>query len=479
MSALDSFRFPALLPQRVRPWALAAAIAGAVGCAHRSPPPAPPVALPPAFAAATGERAPAPRWWEEIGDPALNALLDEALRGSLDLARARARLELAEAAASAAGAERAPQITLEGGARRVRALATGGPNAGEPVHANTFSLGLAAAYEFDLWDRVGSTARAARREAEASRDDLATARLTLAGEIAEAWLQAREQAAQLALLETQRRAARDFLELTEQRFAEGHAAALDVLQQRQQLAAIEAQIPPVEARYRVLRHQIAVLAGRAPSAAPEPPPGLPELTPPPAAGVPGDVLERRPDVRAALARLAAADERIGAAAAARLPAIRFSGNAGYQAGEASALFDEWIGSLAGNVALPLLDGGRRAAETRRARAAAREAMAAAGQTILRALREVEDALAQEERQREAVRRLAAQAKLAAETLAQARERYAAGLSDYLTVLTALDRLQGVERSLLAARRQAWQHRIQLYRALGGEPFAPVAGKGEP
>ncbi len=454
-------------------WALAGA------CVHHANPTSPPVVLPAAYVTASGERDASLRWWEDIGDPELNAFLDEALRGSLDLARARARLDQAEAAASAAGVERLPQLTIEGGARRARTLAMVGPNAGDLIHTDTFSLGLAAAYEFDLWDRVGSTARAAQHEAEASRDDFATARLTLSGEIADIWLQAREQAAQLALLETQRLAAHNVLELTEQRFAEGHAAALDVLQQRQQLATIEALIPPIEARYRVLRHQLAVLAGRAPSAAPAPSAGLPKLPPLPAAGLPGDLLQRRPDVRAALARLAAADERIGAAIAARLPTIRLSANAGYQASEASVLFNEWIGAFAGHAAMPLIDGGRRTAETRRARAAAREAMAVAGQTILKAMREVEDALAQEERQREAIRRLAAQAELAAETLTQARERYAAGLSDYLTVLTALDRLQGVERNLLAARRQAWQYRIQLYRALGGEPLAPGAKKGEP
>ena len=448
--------------RRFQAAAISAAVSFSGSCALHRPRSAdtPPIPLPDAFAHAAGERTLAERWWEEIGDPALNELMSEALRGSFDLARAQARLEQAEAVASAAGADRRPQLTLEAGARRARTIGAAGPQAGQAVEANTFSLGLAAAYELDLWGRVGATARAARREAEASRDDVATARLSLAAELADAWLQAREQAEQLALLETQRRAGRDYVELTERRFAEGQATALDVLQQRQQNAALGALAPPIEARYAVLRHQLAVLAGRAPGDAPAPPRGLPELPPLPAAGVPADLLARRPDVRAAMARLAAADERIAAAVAARLPALRFSASAGYQAGEVSALFDEWIGNLIGNLALPLLDGGRRAAEVRRARAALREQAAAAAQTLLRAMREVEDALVQEERQRETARRLETQARLAAETLAQAREQHVNGLSDYLSVLTAVDRLQAIERSLVAARRQAWTYRLQ-------------------
>ena len=304
-------------------------------------------------------------------------------------------------------------------------------------------------------------------------------RLSLAAELADAWLQAREQAEQRTLIETQRRASREYLDLTERRFADGQATALDVLQQRQQAAAVDSLIPAVESRYATLRHQLALLAGRAPAAAPTPEPGLPALPDLPATGVPADLLARRPDVRAAMARLAAADERVGAAVAARLPALRFSASVGYQSGAVSSLFDEWIGGLIGNLTAPLLDGGRRAAETRRARAALREQAAIAAQTLLRALREVEDALVQEERQRETVRRLETQTRLSAETLEQARARYATGLSDYLPVLTAVDRLQGVERSLLAARRQAWAYRLQLYRALGGGPATPAPEKGNP
>lgn len=468
--------------RRFRPLLRAAAVVVFPGvfasCASRSRSSsgAPPLDLPSAFTLPSGERALADRWWEDVGDPELNDWIAAAFEGGFDLARAQARLEQAEAVASAAGADRWPQLNLEAGARRSRTTVAVGPAAGRADWANNFSLGLAASYELDLWGRVGAAARAARREAEASREDLATARLTLAAEITDLWLQAREQAEQRAVLENQRRAGREYLELTERRFAEGQATALDVLQQRQQLAALEALVPSVEARYAVLRHQLAALAGRVPGDAPSPPPGLPTLPPLPATGVPADLLTRRPDVRAALLRLAAADERVAAAVAARLPALRFSASAGYQAGELSALFDEWIASLIGNLALPLLDGGRRAAEVRRARAAAREQALTAAQTLLRAVREVEDALVQEARQRETVERLEAQARVAAETLASAQERYAGGLTDYLTVLTALDRLQSVERNLVAARRQAWAHRIQLYRALGGAP-ADAASEG--
>lgn len=428
-----------------------------------------PVAMPGEFSRGGADALSTNRWWESFESPDLNGLIEQALGSNFDLRRAWARLDQARELAVQAGADRWPGLNLDASARRAKIM-TPGPT-GEPVAvtANQFALGVAASYEVDLWGRVSAGTKAARRDLQASRDDLETAALSVAAEIAETWFSAIEQQAQLKLLEEQLEVSRSYRELTEFRFQRGQASALDVYQQRQQEASVRAQIPPVEARLAVLKNALAVLVGRAPGrldadiAA-----RLPEAPARPANGLPADLLENRPDVRAASARLQAADSRAHAAAANRLPTLRLTGGAGYQNSDVSDLFDDWIWNLAAGLTGPVLDGGRRASEVRRVRAAAEDLLNAYGQALLRALREVEDALVQEDRQRELLERQREQLFLARDTLEQARSRYLRGLSDYLPVLTALQTTQVLERGELSAHRQLLAYRIQLHRALGGD-----------
>ncbi len=467
-------------PTAVRPAAASLVFVVLWGCAHRPAPDRPATGvLPPAFSSEEGAAAP-DRWWRSFGDPGLDEWIERSLAGNLSIARAWARLEQARRAAEAAGAERAPSLSVEGSARRGRSVATIPARGTVATTASQFALGLATAYEVDLWGRVSAGIRAAAEEWTATRLDLETAAMTLAAETAEAWMALREQIALRRLLETQLAASREYVRLVEHRFGQGLASALDVYQQRQQAAGVAALVPPVEARFEVLRHQLAVLAGRPPSHAPAPPAeGLVDPPPTPAAGLPADLLRRRPDVAAAQARLRAADERLAAAVANRLPTLRLSAGAGTQSAEWSRMFDEWFWNLSGALVGPLLDGGRRRSEAERARAARDESWLAWRQTVLQAVREVEDALVQEWRQAETVRRLEEQRAAAARTLEQARVAYINGQAEYLSVLTALDRFQQAERTLVSARRQWWSHRIQLHRALGGGWTAELAPPAHP
>ena len=419
----------------------------------------------PATEPATNTPALTVAWWEDFQDTELNRIMGLVLVQNLDVQKAWARLEQASASARQVGGDRWPQISGEGGAKRTRALDA----TGEPQETDLFTLGLTVSYEVDLWGRVASLARAAREEYQATQADLETVAMTLAAETATAWFEAIEQQAQLDLLNRQGEASLQYLKLTESRFALGLSSALDIYQQRQQVNSIALLKTPVEARRHVVKNQLAVLTGRPPEQGDFTVPDvLPDVPPWPDAGLPSALLERRPDVRAALARLNAADERTAAAIAQRLPSLRLSGGAGYQAADAADLFDDWIGNLAANLAAPLIDGGKRAAESDRARAAAREQAAAAGQTLLRAMREAEDAMVLEAQQRLSVTQQETQRRLAEDTLTESRRRYMYGLSDYLPVLLALDRLQSAERSLLASKRQLLVYRIQVYRALGGD-----------
>jgi len=454
---------------------VALALALCSGCmVHRVPDrSAPPVIVPPAFSQ-SGDAPAHDRWWRDFDDPVLTALIHQALADNLDLRSAWARLGQSAALARQAGAPLWPELDATGAASRSRTEA-----AGPVVRTTQYSLSLAASYEIDLWGRVRSQERAAALDFAASREDLEAAAITVAATVGDVWYSLVEQREQRLLLDQQIETSETLLELAELRFSQGLASALDVYQQRQQLATTRGQVPGVESRRRVLEHQLAVLLGRTPMADMVPGPlALPDLPRLPEAGLPADMLARRPDVRAAQARLAAADHRVAAAVAARLPSLSLTGSAGYAAGRSQDLWNSQAWSMAASALAPVFDAGRRAAEVSRTKARVDEALALYTQTILTAFREVEDALVQERKQWEYVASVREQLELATSTLREARERYSNGLSDYLPVLAAVQSHHQVARELISARRQLISFRIQLYRSLGGtwpRGLAPEAG----
>ena len=187
----------------------------------------------------------------------------------------------------------------------------------------------------------------------------------------------------------------------------------------------------------------------------------------------------RPDLRAARVRVAAADERVGAALADHLPSFRLQASIGAGAQSFSDLLDRWIWSLTSSVVLPLIDGGRRAAEVDRARAAMSGLLVNFKATYLRALGEVEDALTLERTEADRLAHLGRELAAAKTLLDETRTRYLEGLSDYLPVLNAIQSHQRAERTWLTAARTRLSHRVRLYRALGGVQFVDIrSGKGE-
>jgi NodT family efflux transporter outer membrane factor (OMF) lipoprotein len=430
------------------------------------------VAVPEGFSSSGSPKAYEDRWWLSFEDPELDALVEQALADNLDLIQGWARLEQATALARQAGAAQWPEIAIEVGASKSQSNFSGGERLGTfSITTERFPLTIGAAYEVDLWKRIASQKKGALLDMEATRQDLDSLAMTLAAQVAEAWFSFLEQGAQTRLLSQQQVTGRTFLELTRLRFSQGLASALDVYQQRQQLAATRAEVPLVESRREVFRHQLAVLVGDPPRALAAPEGDeMPSLPPLPPTGLPSELLTRRPDVRSAHLRLAAADYRVAAAVADRLPALRIGGETGYESrnfDELELLFDNWVWSVFANLTWPVFDGGRRKAEVDRTKAVVKERLSAYGQVLLLALREVEDALIQERKQAEFLKELERQVQLGKDTLREARMRYANGLSDYLPVLAALESLQTVERSQIVAYRQLLAYRVQLYRALGG------------
>jgi len=416
------------------------------------------------------------RWWEAFGDEKLNGLVEGALSDNFNLRKAWSRLEAAQATARMQGANLWPQLNLEAGISRTRSVvSTAGVD--RTVRTNRRSVMPAASYEVDLWGRLRSLRAAATLDAAATRADLDTAAMSLAAALAEVYFSIIEQRARQELIEQQLKVNRTFLDRVRQRVVlePDKVSALDVYQQEQQVAATEAKLPLVKMRRQVLEHQLAVLLGRPPGSVAEAEGSdIPDLPASPAAGVPSRLLKRRPDIRAAELRVLAADHRIGAAIADRFPSLSLSAALPFQAEHASDIFNDFVSSIAASVSLPVIDGGRRAADIERNRALMTERLDDYASVLLAALQEVEDALAQELRQAEYVKQVDAQVALAVKTHREARTRYLVGVSDFLRVLTAEQDLQRLELLRISEKKRLLSYRLQLYRALGGSWMSELA-----
>jgi len=407
------------------------------------------------------------RWWESFQSLELNALVDEALTNSPTIQQSWARLAQAEAIAVKAGAPRYPSLDYEGRASGTRRSNVN--NARTTIE--DYSLGLAANYEVDLWGRIKSQTEAAEFDRAASREDLNTAAITLASRVASSWIGILSQQLQTDVLHRQLESNKTSLELIELRFRKSLASALDVYQQRQTVAGTESLIPLAELREELLFNELAAVLGRAnfqsleitDTKLPTIGNNIPDI------GIPADVLANRPDVRRAGLRLQSADWSVSAARADRLPAIRLTASASYGGNniEFGDIFDDWMANLAGSLTGPIFDGGRRKAEVERTRAVVNERLAAYRETVLGAIREVEDALAQEQKQREFIISLDRRLEAAQHSHEEAVNRYRNGLIEYTTVLIQLNTLQLLERNSVEAHYSLLHYRINLHRALGG------------
>ncbi|WP_373500777.1 efflux transporter outer membrane subunit [Desulfococcus sp.] len=445
----------------------AGAFGGLASCALFDPEgrPALPGGMPEVYSLQAAGKSSTDSWWRGFGDSELDRLVEAALAGDFGILSAWTRLRQAQALAVQAGSGLLPEVDLEAGGSLIR------QRQAENDGARTledYALGVSSRYEMDLWGRIRSEREAARLDSAATREDVDAAAVTVTAGVAERWAGIISSRMQKQLLESQMENSRIYLELVELRFRKGMVGALDVLQQQQVVQEIRSQIPLVEAEEQLLHHELAVLTGRFPTARMEitrteiP---IPETLPP--TGVPADLLAARPDIRAAGLRLEAADWRVAAARANRLPAIRLTGAASYGAGDLELIFDNWFLQLAADLTAPIFDGDRRKAEVDFQRALADETLWAYRRTVVGAVKEVEDALVSEGKRREHIRILETRLGTANRALTQAVERYRRGLSDYLPVLTQILAAQGLERDVLLQRTRLLIDRIGLYRALGG------------
>lgn len=400
-------------------------------------------------------------WWTAFDSPDLTVLVGSALSDNLSIAQVEARLRQARAVARQSLASRRPQASVGASASTTRSKAAGITSTSEE-----YGLGLAASYEIDLWGGLRAGEESAAAGASAAYSDLGAARITVAASVVETWLAGVTQQGQIVLLEEQLKTNLDVLNLLKLRQRRALATALDVYQQEQAVAATESLLAPARDDLQLIRHELNILLGTATgSVLPPFPSSLPELPPQPAAGVPSDLLANRPDVKAAWSRLSAADWNVAAARADRLPALSLTGNLATSSDKVADLFDNWLANLAAGLAAPLLDGGRLRSEVDRTVSVSDERLAAYSETVLSAVKEVEDALVRERRQLAFLAALEKEHAAATRAFDEAGKRYRNGAADYLNVLSSLSGLQRLDRSLLSANQNLLGYRVSLYRAL--------------
>lgn len=433
-----------------------------------------------------------PNWLRRFDDRRLDALIEEAERNSPDLKIAASRVaQAAEQARIVASAAR-PTAFAGFGARRTRQnfigfpdFGSGGAGGASPAEetvlqnlSNTFGPSLDITWEVDVWGRVRQGTSAAMAEAQASEMDFAAARTSLAAQIAKAWFA-------LAETEEQHRLAGETLRATEEteralrdRFragqAEGQIVGAQYRLAKSDTASARAALQQAAGARDAARRQVETLVGRPARGTLS---GLAALPAPPArppAGLPSELLLRRPDVRAAERRFAASGKSKEEARRALFPQFKLTASTGASTDDLGSILDSNFGvwTLAGNAVQPILTGGRLRAEIRVRQEQDREAVAQLQKAVLQAFGEVETTLAADAflARREAALKEAVA--LANEADTEARAAYRDGVGDILTVFAAQNRRLATEAQAITVRRLRLDNRINLHLALGGD-YVPV------
>ena len=423
--------------------------------------------LPRQYLEAAGESAESRpgRWWLAFNDTVLNRLMERLFVGNLQLEQGFARLEQSRATLGSLRSSQWPSLNLDVQGGRAMEPSFAGDSTG-----NSLRLSAAAAYEVDLWGKLASRTAGGEKGLEANRDELQSLYLGLSAQLADLYFLAVEQRAQLALTERSIESYQDTLQRVEARYRLGTVPAIDVYQARQSLTAARASRHLSAANLATVEHAISVLLGDYPKLAET---GnlnqLPPLSESFPTGLPTQLVGHRPDLRAALRRIEAADSEVAAAIAARFPALNLAAGYGSTRQEfATGLIKGEFWSFLGSLSAPVFDAGRRKAEVARTRAVVRERVAAYQLAALTAFREVEDALSTDRETELRIASLEETGRATAATLRLALDRYLHGVADYLPVLTAQRADFELQSRLLAARRGLISNRISLARALGGD-----------
>jgi NodT family efflux transporter outer membrane factor (OMF) lipoprotein len=403
-------------------------------------------------------------WWQRFDDPALAALITNALDANTSVRSAQGALRQARALSDLARAGMGPTVSVTGSAQRSQS--------GNSDASNTFKAGVGASWEPDVFGGNRAAANASETDAQASAASLANVQVSLAAEAATSYINLRGLQTRLAIARSNLATQAETLQITRWRAQAGLVSSLDVEQAVTAAEQTQAQIPALQTSVGQTLNALAVLTGQAPgrlnatlgTAGPIPPApaGL-------ALAFPAETLRQRPDVRAAELKVRSAWSRVVIADAARYPSFSLSGSLGLSALTLGALTDgaSLLKSVLASVSAPLFDGGAGKAQVRAQEAALDQARASYEGAVLTALQDVEDALVAIQGDSERLMRLQAAATAAANAELLARQRYESGLIDFATVLGTQRTLLSAQDSVASTQASLSADHVRLYLALGG------------
>ena len=403
-------------------------------------------------------------WWQRFDDPQLAALIAQALDANASVLGARAALSQARAQRDVQQAGLLPFADASASAQRARS-----GNAGT---GNVFQAGLDASWEVDVFGGLRSAVEAAEADVRTAQAELADVQVSLAAEVALAYIDLRGQQSRLAIARDNLALQDETLQIARWRVQAGLATSVDVEQARAAREQTAAQIAALESAAGLAQHVLAVLTGQAPGALQA---ALADGRPVPRVGdelvlaIPAETLRQRPDVRAAEQRISAALARASQADAARYPGFRLGGSLGLSASTLGDLASgaAVVSALLGSITVPLFDGGALRAQVRVQEAALEQARLAYKDTVLFALKDVEDALVALRADRERLQRLQSAAEAAGNAALLAQQRYASGLIDFQVVLDTQRTLLGTQDSVASTIASVGTDHVRLYKALGG------------
>jgi NodT family efflux transporter outer membrane factor (OMF) lipoprotein len=410
------------------------------------------------------------KWWEIFQDPQLNALEEQINISNQTLKAAQAQYQQARAIVRINRSDQFPTVSAGVTATRNH-QSVNRPN-GRLAPSNSYTdlqLPVDASYEADVWGRVRRAVQAARANAQASAADLESVSLSLHAELASDYFQLRSLDAEFQLLNSTVAAYEKALQLTQNRYSGGVVSQVDVAQAQTQLETTRAQATDIGVQRSQLEHAIAVLTGQAASAfsvVVTPLANVPPMVP---AGLPSDLLERRPDIAGNERRMAAANAQIGVAQAAYYPTITLSAAGGFEGSSITNWFNGPSGFIAAGASAleTVFDAGRRHAITDEAKAAFDQSVANYHETVLTAFEEVEDSLAALRLLEEEARTQDAAVSAAQHSLELSINRYKGGVATYLEVITAQSTALTDQRTAVEISGRRMLASVSLIRALGG------------
>jgi multidrug efflux system outer membrane protein len=443
--------------------------------------------LPEQWPGAAATEAVSATWWKMYGDSVLEQMVDEALVHNLDLRRAIARVDEARAALGITRADQYPGVSANASASRNRAstetiLAV--PPGVDPKYSD-YRATLNASYEIDFWGKYRRATEAAQADLLGSQFNREAVRLALITDIARGYFNLRALDAQVAITRRTVSTRQASTALQRVRFEAGVASEFDLRQVEAEAAQAQALLPTIEGQLAQQETALALLLGRSPRAIVGQPiergAAMEALTVPPSvpAGLPSEMLERRPDLRQAEQNLVAANARIGQARAAYYPSISLTGFFGAESTSLSNLFDAQarIWQFAGSAAQTVFDAGRTKSQVGVAEARQQQALAQYQSSIQSAFKDALDALVIQRKARESMEAEQLRIDALQSSMKLAQLRYDNGISSLLDVLIAERALLDAQLNRVAAQRAQLAATADLFKALGGGwDGLPDAGK---